>query len=421
MNSPSNGDPDHGIRDVRMKGFSRRATVDEAISWIDQMTLPDVREELVALDHLAGRVLARDIISQVNVPGFDRAMMDGYAVRANDTAGASTYNPLPLEIVGEILPGQPFDGELQPGQAVRIMTGAPMPTGADAVLPVEKTESDNHRVLVMDSLPEQKHIGASGEDIRVGECVLAAGRRIRPQDIGVLSSIGLAQLPVFARPRTRIVITGNELLPSGTRPAGYRIADANGPMLAALVERDGGNVVNRELIPDTPEAILAAMQDEVDVVLVSGGSSVGIEDYAPQLLAQHGELAFHGIAMRPSSPSGMGTMGNRTVFLLPGNPVSCLCSYDFFAGRALRRLAGLPLAWPYRQQRLRLKRKIVSQVGRVDYARVRVADSQAEPIAVAGASRLSSTTRADGFVIIPTDSEGYPPQTEVDVYLYDNT
>jgi molybdopterin molybdotransferase len=151
---------------------------------------------------------------------------------------------------------------------------------------------------------------------------------------------------------------------------------------------------------------------------VSGGSSVGIEDLAPTLLATHGELAVHGIAMRPSSPTGLGRLGPRLVFLLPGNPVSALCAYDFFAGRAIRALGGRPAMWPYRSVRAPLARKISSPIGRLDYARVRLEDGRVEPIAVAGASVLSSTTRADGFVIVGDDSEGFPAGADVDVWLY---
>ena len=147
---------------------------------------------------------------------------------------------------------------------------------------------------------------------------------------------------------------------------------------------------------------------------------MGLEDHAPRLLAEHGELAIHGIAMRPSSPSGMGLMDHRKLFLLPGNPVSCLCAYDFFAGRAIRQLGGRPAGWPYRRIRLPLQRKLVSQIGRVDYARVALEEEKVEPVAISGASLLSSTTRADGFVIIPADSEGYPPGHEIEVFLYDD-
>jgi molybdopterin molybdotransferase len=190
-------------------------------------------------------------------------------------------------------------------------------------------------------------------------------------------------------------------------------------MLAALVARDGGVPEHPGIVPDDPDAILAAMRTAADVVLVSGGSSVWQEDHAPALVARHGQLPIHGIAMRPSSPAGMGVLDGRFVFLLPGNPVSCLAAYDFFAGRAIRVLGGRPAAWPYRRTTAPLARKIVSAVGRLDYVRVRLVAGGVEPLAIGGASILSSTTRADGFVVVPEDSEGYPPGAEVEVFLYD--
>ena len=191
-----------------------------------------------------------------------------------------------------------------------------------------------------------------------------AGRTTRSQD----QATGAGRVEVVRAPRVRIVVTGNELLPAGARPEGCRIVDSNGPMLGALVARDGGEVIFPGLTPDDPGQILSALRDDADVVLVSGGSSVGAEDHAPALLAQHGELAVHGVAMRPSSPAGMGLLDGRLVFLLPGNPVSCLCAYDFFAGRAIRALGGRKTEWPYRCVRRPLVRKLVSIVGRVDYA-----------------------------------------------------
>jgi molybdopterin molybdotransferase len=216
----------------------------------------------------------------------------------------------------------------------------------------------------------------------------------------------------------RLLITGNELLPSGSAPRGFKITDSNGPMLAALAERDGGIVEFPGLVRDNRDAILEGLLAAADVIVVSGGSSVGIEDLAPGLVAARGELAVHGIAMRPSSPTGFGRIDHRLVFLLPGNPVSALCAYDFFAGRAIRALGGRPPDWPYRSVRGTLTRKISSPIGRLDYARVRLLNGEIEPLSVSGASVLSSTTRADGFVIVPDDSEGFAAGAAVDVWMY---
>lgn len=401
-----------------MRGFAHRSTVEQALAWIDARTADALAQETVSLREAAGRVLAADVVSRVDVPSFARAMMDGYAVRATDTSGASPYNRLPLQVTGQVLAGEASTDCVTPGAAVRIMTGAPMPPGADAVLPVERVEVEGSRIFALDELSPGKHVGRVGEDVARHATVLAAGRRLRPQDLGVLSSIGAGEVAVIRRPRVRIVVTGNELLPPGSTAFGAQIVDANSPMLQALVERDGGVSIHPGIVPDRPEAILAALRDEAEVILVSGGSSVGQEDHAPRLVDEHGDLAIHGVAMRPSSPSGMGRIEGRLVFLLPGNPVSCLCAYDFFAGRAIRALGGRPRDWPYRRVMLPLRRKLVSQVGRVDYARVKLVEGEIEPLAIGGASVLSSTTRADGFVIVPNDSEGFPPGREVEVLMY---
>jgi molybdopterin molybdotransferase len=429
-----------------MQGFSRRHTVQAALAWLDAH-LHRLQAETVPLRAAAGRVLAEPVTSVVDVPGFDRATMDGYAVAAESVEGATAYNRIVLTVIGEALAGSLFGGTVARGEAVRIMTGAPIPAGTNAVVPAEFVESDPDgsdgpgregrayaRIAVTEAVSPGKNIGRRGEDIVRGTTVLEAGRPLRPQDVGVMSSIGLGQATVVRQPRVRLVITGNELLPSGTQPDGYQVADANGPMLAALAERDGATVDFPGLVRDETDEILAALYADADAVIVTGGSSVGIEDLAPTLLATHGELAVHGIAMRPSSPTGLGRLGNRLVFLLPGNPVSALCAYDFFAGRAIRALGGRPKAWPYRCVRARLARKISSPIGRLDYARVRLeapstllgadpatlpgAGHRVEPLSVSGASVLSSTTRADGFVIVGDDSEGFPAGAEVDVWLY---
>jgi molybdopterin molybdotransferase len=426
---------DFSPHDVRMRGFARRTTVEAALAWVDE-NAPRLSTEPVSIWRAAGRVLAQDVVSRVDVPGFARSMMDGYALQAAETLGATAYNRLSLTIVGQSLAGSAFAGTIRRGEAVRIMTGAPLPEGADAVLPAERVEVAGQQLIVLDEVPPGKNVGARGEDVAAGATVLSAGRVLRPQDVGLLSSIGVTEVDVIRRPRVRIVITGDEVLPAGSPPAGPRIADANGPMLAALVERDGGVAsLSQErlhrgsldekrggdsyIVPDNQPTILAAMQVDADVVLVSGGSSVGQEDHAPVLLARHGELAIHGVAMRPSSPAGMGRLDSKLVFLLPGNPVSCLCAYDFFACRAIRLLGGRAAAWPYPARQMPLARKLVSQVGRVDYARVRITGGEAEPLAISGASILSSTTVADGFVVVPADSEGYPAGAEVEVFLYD--
>jgi molybdopterin molybdotransferase len=409
-----------GFFDVRLRGFRDRADVADVVRLLDERLLP-LGGEVVAVPEAAGRVLAEDVRSEVDVPGFDRAAMDGYAVRAEETFGAGPYNPLELRIVGQSLPGRPFPGQVASGQAVRIMTGAPVPAGADAVLPVEVAREEAGKLVVSEPISPGRHVGRRGEDVEPGRTVLGAGRVLRPQDLGLLASLGVATVRAVRRPLVDVLITGNELLPAGSRPEGYRIVDSNSVMLAALVRRDGGEAHIAPLLPDDPDVLRQALRGSTaDVLLVSGGSSVGQEDHAPALVAEMGQLAVHGVALRPASPAGVGFLEGRPVFLLPGNPVSCLCAYDLFASRAVRRLGGRCPELPYRRLAVPLAGKIASAVGRVDYVRVRIREGRAEPLAVSGASLLSTTTAADGFVLVPRDSEGYPAGELVTVYCYDD-
>jgi molybdopterin molybdotransferase len=407
-------------RDVRMRGFTGRALVDDALRWVDEQskTLPG---ETIAFNVAHGRVLSGGVSSPLDVPSFDRSAMDGYAVRGTETEGASDYNPLGFPIVGESMPGHPFSETMPPGTAVRIMTGAPVPTGADAVIPAEYATETGETVEITSTVSPGKHVGRRGEDVSANSQLFAAGRRLRPQDVGLLASVGVTDVEAVRRPRVRLLITGNELVVPGNKRGEFQIYESNSSVLAALVHRDGAELESLMRVEDDREAISQAMcKPGADVVLVSGGSSVGKEDHAPSILAAEGELAVHGIAMRPSSPTGMGGIRQTLVFLLPGNPVSCLCAYDFFAGRAIRRLGGRSAEWPYPQREVEVGRKIVSAVGRVDYCRVKLNDGRAEPLALSGASILSSTTRADGFVVIPAESEGHAPGTNVAVFLYDS-
>ncbi len=405
--------------DVRMRGFAERVDVEVVEAFLASSSRA-LEGERVALLDCIGRVLAEDVTAEVDVPGFPRSAMDGYAIRGEESFGASAYDAIRLDVVGTSLPGNPFEATLGAGQAVRIMTGAPIPDGADAVVKAEVCEEEDGVVSISEAVAPRKNVGAIGEDIAKGDAVLAAGRRLRPQDAGLLSSIGRAEVACVRRPRVRLVVTGDELLPAGSVPSGAQIVDSNSVVLRGLVARDGGASLPFEILPDVPERIREAMASEdADVVLVSGGTSVGQEDHAPRLLAELGELVHHGISMRPSSPTGIGRIGSRFVFLLPGNPVSCLAAYEFFAGPTIRALGGRSRAWPHRRRTLPLARKIVSEVGRTDYVRVAIEDGRATPLATAGASILSSTVRAAGAVVVPRELEGMREGAEVEVLLYD--
>lgn len=404
--------------DVRMRGFVHRATVEEAL----QAAMTDVERlppESVAVGDVAGRVLVGDVISGVNVPSFRRATMDGYAVLADDTYGASAYSPVTLTVIGESLPGSTARIPVKRGSSMRIMTGAPIPEGADAVLRAEDATERDGTVEVRAPVARDRNVGRIGEDIGIGDRVLADGRRLLPQDVGLLASIGHDPVLVVDRPLVRVIVSGDELLVPGEKPRGTSIVDSNSPMLAALIERDGGKAEVMRLRDEEKAMHDALARPGADVIVTAGAASVGAEDRVPVLVEQLGDLIVHGVAMRPSSPTGVGRIGTCPVLILPGNPVSCLVAYDFFAGPVIRRLGGLPEAWPYRSVRLPLAKRLVSQIGRTDYARVQIENDLVRPIAISGASVLSSVTRASGFVVIPAGLEGYPEGIEVEVHLYD--
>jgi molybdopterin molybdotransferase len=418
-----------------MRGFRNRSTVADVLALLERRVLR-LGGEPIDFWQAAGRVLAGQIKAAATVPGFDRAAMDGYAVRGEETLGATPYSPAVVRCVGEARPGRDCGATVGPGLAIQITTGSPLPEGADTVVRVEATARQGDMVSIFEATPPGRHVGHRGEDVTAGTVVLPAGRALRPQDLGVLSALGAAAISVIRRPRIVVIVTGDELLAPGTVAQGYQLADMNSVMLVPLVARDGGVARVVGPLPDDRDRLRDAIVEaaaSADAVLISGGSSTGPEDHAPGLVAELGELPVHGVALRPASPTGLGFIPSRPdpdsssppplvpVVLLPGNPVSCLCAYDFFAGPIVRRLAGRPSGWPHRAIVLPLARKLVSVVGRVDYARVRIDQGRVEPLAVSGASILSSTTRADGFVIVPADSEGYPAGTPVTVRLYEDT
>jgi molybdopterin molybdotransferase len=449
-----------GFVDVRMRGFQQCAEVDAVIALLTSRVAP-LLGETVPLLEAAGRVLAAPVLSSVNVPNFARSAMDGFAVLASDTVGATATSPRTLMLIGESLPAKPFPGEVKPEQAARITTGAPIPAGSDAVLMAEFASLEGDRVLAREAVTPGKHVIRVGEDVTKGREVLPTGRRLRPQDVGLLASIGAATVNAIRRPRVAILVTGNELLPPGTPPEGFKIVDSNSPMLTALAARDGADVLPVRYVQDDYTAVRDAIRAAsaiADMILVSGGTSVGTEDHAPRAAAELGELAVHGVAIRPAGPLGVGFVqrpnpptpfpgkeggvcgssafrpsplgggaaseasgvgSSVPLFLIPGNPVACLCAYDLFAGRVVRRLGGRAWELPYRMVTLPLAGKIASAAGRVDYVRVKVEGDAVFPLAMGGASNLSTAVAADGFVLVPRDCAALAPGDRVEVWLYD--
>ncbi len=405
--------------DIRMRGFLKRTPVNTLLSLVKKHSHLLPAEDIPTVE-ASGRILAEDILSPLNVPDFDRSAMDGYALNAEATFGATSYNPLMFKVVGQVTPGESYKGVLKPGEAISIMTGAPVPVGANAVLMAENAEFSNDHIQVLDAVPPGKHVGKVGEDIKKNQKLLQQGRCLRPQDIAVLASVGFTNIKVVKKPEVKLLITGNELLKPGEQPCGVQIVDSNSVMLTPLINRDGGVLAKVHHVPDDRDLLQKHLsKTDADLVCMTGGTSVGIEDHGPMLVDELGELLAHGIPMRPAAPTGFGLINGKKIFLLPGNPVSCLSSYDYFVRRSLCMMGGHSDEWPYRGKKIILATKISSEIGRIEYVRLRIENDLAFVIASGGASILSSTTQADAFLLTEEDSEGFAEGDEVQVWLYD--
>ncbi|HZS83589.1 MAG TPA: molybdopterin-binding protein [Stellaceae bacterium] len=388
------------MRDIRRKGFAERAAVAMAEEWIDRHASTPA-DEAVAVTEAVGRVLSTALAAPCDAPDTDIAGADGYAVRAADTVGAGDYNPLRLAAATE--PPLPVGG------AMLIAAGAPMPRGADAILPFEVAEAKGGAIEIVAAAAEGALVEGRGQQLRAGTALFAAGHVLRPQDVGLLAALAIGAPRVVRRPRIRLVILG----------AKFRRGDADGPMLAALVARDGGIAEAVDAAP-TPASIRAALlAPGADAILIAGRSGAGDDDIAPAALAEAGRLDLHGIALRPGGSAGLGEAGGVPVILLPGDPLACLCVYDLLAGRLVRRLAGRDPALPYATREVELGRKIVSAIGLLDLCRLRLVAGRAEPVGAIETGGLASAARADGFVLVPEALEGYPPGARIRLHLYD--
>jgi molybdopterin molybdotransferase len=298
----------------------------------------DVEE--VALEDALGRVLAEDVAAGEDVPPFDRSMMDGYALRAAETAAA----PVALRVAFQVRAGQSPGGRVDAGQAAQIMTGAPVPAGADAVQQVEKTRAlDGGRVEIGEAVAPGQHVARRGSEIRAGERVLEAGRPIGPAAIAALATVGRARVRVGRRPKAAVLVTGDELVPVSARPSGAQIRNANGPAVLAQLRSAGALAESLGTVPDDPEKIAAGVAQglSADVLILSGGVSAGAFDLVEAALARHGvEVLFERVAIKPGAPLVFGRRGRTLVFGLPGNPVSAQVTFDVFVRPALVRLMG---------------------------------------------------------------------------------
>jgi len=377
--------------------------------------------EKVKLVESLNRVSAVDVVAPFNVPPFDRAAVDGYAVRASDTIGASELHPKRLKVVGSCVTGVRSSLLVHAGQAVEISTGAPLPKGADAVIAVERCRKENGYVLIFEPVPRWRNVSREGEDVREGEIVLKAGKRIGPADIGLLAACGYSEVRVSVKPTVFIIPTGTELVEPGKILHDAKVYDIDSYSIAASVLHTGGAPVLSQRVKDDKSSIRKAIRQGLryDMILVIGGSSVGKSDFVPSAIAEEGKLLFHGVAIRPGSPTSFGIIRGKPIFSLPGFPAGCLIAFEFLVRPALEYMLGLEE--PRMKIRAKLGRTIASALGRVDVVRVRLEQRDgtwvAYPIRITGSSVLSSVARADGFILVPEEVERIEEGAEVEVVL----
>ncbi len=402
-----------------MRPFGTVIPLEEARRRLDAHVRPIERLEHVPLGDAAGRVAAGDIVSPLDVPPFSRSAMDGYAVVAADTTAASRAAPVRLRVVDRVFTGAVSTAVVTPGACTEIATGAPLPSGADAVVMVEDTTTGAEGIVeILAPVARGANIGRLGADITRGAVVVRRGDVLTPSRVGALAAVGCASVEVFAKPRVAILSTGNEVVEPGRELKPGHIYDVNRFTLSAVVASHGGTPDPKRPAQDSLEALVAAMDDcsGADLIVFSGVSSVGDRDLVLDAVNARGTMVFHGIAVRPGKPTAFAIVNGAPFFGMPGNPTSCLSNAYILLIPFLRRVARLPALVP-RTRTVRLGRRIASAVGRHQFYTVRVDGDVALP-AFKGSGDITSLSQADGYIEIPADQNAVEEGTLVEVTLF---
>ena len=401
-----------------MRPIKETIPLEEARQLIAEACRPIDRTERVRLVDANGRVAAANVISTRDVPPFSRAGMDGFALRAEDTFGASRYEPKILRVIDKVYTGQVPTKSIEPGTAIEIATGAPMPQGADAVVMVEETEKTGGDVRVLTPVYPRQNVGRQGADIVVGQAVIARGNVLNPSRIGAIAALGVGDVEVFAKPTVAILSTGNEIADPGHELQPGQIYDINKFTLSTIIQEHGGVPSPFSTAEDTIAALERAIDAcaSCDVLVFSGGSSVGERDLILDVIGRKGEIVFHGIAVKPGKPTVFGTINGKPMFGMPGYPTSCLSNAYMLLVPALRAMARLQPRHTATVS-LPLGQRIVSTTGRHQFYTVRIVDGQAMP-AFKASGDITSMSQADGYIEIPAQTDIVEKGETVDIKLF---
>uniref|UniRef100_A0A7J2TKG0 molybdopterin molybdotransferase n=1 Tax=Archaeoglobus fulgidus TaxID=2234 RepID=A0A7J2TKG0_ARCFL len=403
---------------VRDRGFKSLESVESAVEKMMKRLKP-LGTEIVTIYRCFGRVLAKDVVSQLDVPEFDRAAMDGYALKAEETFGASQTNPLLFKLVGKVETGEVPKIKLQSGEAVRVFTGSIIPEGANAVVMLEHSKEMNGFVQIFKSVTPFKNVIRKGEDVKKGEVILRRGEILQPQDSALLASAGIRSVEVYRKPRVAVVSTGDELLSVEEEMAPGKIYNSNAPMLCNALEELGFPAFYLGIARDKPDEIEEKLFKalEYDAVIFTGGTSVGSRDIVPEVISKHGEIVFHGVAMKPGMPTAFGIVRDKPVFMLPGTPAASFLSFYVFVAPALFRMMNVRIIErKWSRKRGILSSRMASEIGIRSLLRVNWQNGKIHPLK-SGSGILSSLVKANALLSIPEDLEGYEAGEEVEVVL----
>lgn len=383
-----------------MKPFGALLPFEEAKRVVEANIEPVKRLETVGIDDASGRVLAEDIVAAMSIPSFDRAAMDGYAVKARDTFDAGQFSPRVLTLVGEVHAGGKPEKRVKTGECIQIATGAMMPGGADAVVMVEDTEAEDGKVKVFKSVYPRANVGRKGEDIKKGSAVLREGFVLEPGRVGVLASQGITKVKVYERPRVAVLPTGEEVVEVGKKLKPGQLYDINSHTISSVVRASGGIPQRVGISGDNLNELKTTIREALksDLVVLSGGSSVGERDLLVDVLQGWGEILFHGIQVKPGKPTIFAMIEGKPLMGMPGYPTSCLINTYLFILPAVRKMAHLP---PRRGETVeaKLSRRVPGSVGRRQFLTVRVEGDEAVPV-FKESGAITSVAEADGYIEI---------------------
>ncbi len=386
---------------MTMKPFKELMPREEAVKIILEKVKPVTRTEKIPIQEAIGRVLAVDIVAGFDVPPFDRASMDGYAVKAADTVNASGSAPVRLKLIGAQHTGGVYEGTVEHGECLEIATGSPMPDGADAVVMVEYTELDGEIVVIKRGVEPGNNMAPAGEDMVKGTKVLRSGTTVTPGVLGALAALGYVEVEVYIKPRIAIYSSGPEIAPQGAPLKPGQIYDINSFTLASVIEMNGGEAFKMGIMEDTMDSIKKSLEDaqRYDLGVFSGGSSVGVKDLFGEAIEELGEVYFHGVKTKPGKPTLFGQVGDTLVFGMPGYPTSCLNNSYVYLLPALRKMAKLePKHWVRVQ--VPMGEGFESKGDREQFITVELRDGKAYRV-FKQSGDITSMTHADGFIILP--------------------